>query len=386
MAHRSHRLHHRPSPSARTGACAAALLALTACGASTPDAAGTPSSAPTPSATPSPSTPPSATASASPTLAASAAPSSTDPGDPGARTLATTPAPAARVTRTHPGWALDRIDQRRRPLDGAFTTRSQGRGVTVYVVDGLFDPTHAELGGRASVGLRSGRHCVLESGIDHGLFVAGIVGGRRTGVAPQARLVSVGALAGCEGGSVDSSEAQRVARIVRALDWVATHARRPAVANLSLNVPAPAPTVRAAVARVVRAGVTVVAAAGNAGEDACRFPPAGLPSVVTVGGSTRTDRDAGLNHGRCVDLYAPAEQVRSVISPALVPGGVVTADETATSWAAPYASGVAALFLSTHPHAAPARVRRWLLAHATTGALRGDRHGSPDRLLFTGGL
>ena len=356
---------------ARVVGCAVLSVVTAACGAASPSATRTPTGSASAGASSAPATPTRATSTAPSSLGA-AAPSRA--------------ASSARVTRTHPGWALDRIDQRRRPLDGTYTTRSQGRGVTVYVVDGLFDPTNAEFGGRASVGLRSGRHCVLESGIDHGLFVAGIVGGRRTGVAPAARLVSVGALAGCEGGSTDSSEAQRVARVVRALDWVATHARRPAVANLSLNVPAPAPTLRAAVARVVRAGVTVVAAAGNGGVDACRFPPAGLPSVVTVGGSTRLDREAGLNHGRCVDLLAPAEQVRSVISPALVPGRLVTSEETATSWAAPFVSGAAALFLSAHPHAAPDRVRRWLLAHATTGALRGPRHGSPDRLLFTGGL
>src|SRR3954471_9324143 len=74
-----------------------------------------------------------------------------------------------------------------------------------------------------TVGLRSGRNCMLENGVDHGTFVAGIVAGRRTGVAPKAKLVSVGALAGCEGVSPES-EAEAVARVVRALDWVAANA------------------------------------------------------------------------------------------------------------------------------------------------------------------
>jgi hypothetical protein len=51
--------------------------------------------------------------------------------------------------------------------------------VTVYVVDGLFDVRNAEFGGRASVGLASGVACGLEDGINHGLFVAGLVAGRR---------------------------------------------------------------------------------------------------------------------------------------------------------------------------------------------------------------
>jgi len=289
------------------------------------------------------------------------------------------------VTQRRPGWALDRIDQRKRPLDSRYTVRRQGKGVTVYVVDGVFDVKNAELGGRASVGLRSGKGCVLEDGIDHGLFVAGIVGGRRTGVAKQARIVSVGAISGCEGRAGDS-QAQRSARLVRALKWVAANARRPAVVNLSLNVEAPSPTVAAAVRRVVGAGLTVVAAAGNNGEDACRYPPAGLPSVVTVAAATRKDRDAGLNHGRCVDLFAPAEGVTSVVDPGLDPDRLVRSDGAATSWAAPFVSGAAALYLSGHPSATPDKVRRWLIRSATRGALRGELHGSANRLLYVGGV
>ena len=298
---------------------------------------------------------------------------------------AASPAPAP-VTQRKPRWALDRIDQRKRPLDQRYTVRSQGKGVHVYVVDGLFDVKNAELGGRASVGLKSGRRCALESGIDHGLFVAGIIGGRQTGVAKQARIVSVGAINGCEGGSGDQTDAQRTARIVRAMDWVTKNAKRPAVVNLSLNVRGPSPTIAAAVRRMVGAGVTVVASAGNDGEDACGHPPAGLPAVVTVAAATTTDRDAGLNHGRCVDLFAPGEDVTSVVSPSLDPDRLLGSDGAATSWATPFVSGAAALYLSAHPTASPAEVQRWLVRATSKGVLAGDLHGSPNRLLHVGGL
>jgi len=361
----------KPRPRARcwsvvlTSASLAVLLALPACS----------------SATPFTSPPPTATA-------VRQTPVSTAPASEPA-TQATTGSdspPAPPVTRRKPGWALDRIDQRKRPLDLRYTVHSQGKGVTVYVVDGLFDVKNAEFAGRATVGLKSGRGCGLENGIDHGLFVAGIVAGRRTGVARKARIVSVGAIDGCEGGSGDQTEAQKTARIVRALNWVAKNAHRPAVVNLSLNAEAPAPTITAAVRRVIRAGLTVVASAGNNGRDACRYPPAGLPSVLTVAAATRKDRDAGLNHGRCVDLFAPAEDVTSVVSPDLDPDRLVTSDGAATSWAAPFVSGAAALYLSAHPTATPAGVRRWLINHATRNALHGDLHGSPNRLLYVGGL
>lgn len=290
----------------------------------------------------------------------------------------------AEVTQRNPRWALDRIDQRRRPLDKRFTTTSQGQGVTVYVVDGLFDVDNAEFGGRASEGLDVGEACGLEDGTNHGLFVSGLVAGRRTGVAKQAKIVSVGSSYGCEGGS-DATEAQVIARIVRAINWVAKNARKPAVVNLSLNLDAPAPETTAAVKRLVKAGLTVVASAGNDGEDACRHPPAGLPSVITAAASTEADKDAGLNNGRCVDLFAPAEGVTSVADPELSPNGLVTSEYAATSWAAPLVSGTAALYLSVHPTASPAEVRDWVVDNATKGVMRGNLHGSPNRLLFTGG-
>ena len=59
----------------------------------------------------------------------------------------------------------------------------------MYVVDGLFDVENAEFGGRASEGLASGEACGLEDGINHGHFVAGLVAGRHTGVAKQAKIV-----------------------------------------------------------------------------------------------------------------------------------------------------------------------------------------------------
>src|SRR5882757_4452995 len=67
-------------------------------------------SAPTPTLTPT-STPTTST----PTLTGSPSP---------------TPSIPAKVTQKNPGWALDRIDQHKRPLDKRFTTTGQGQGVT----------------------------------------------------------------------------------------------------------------------------------------------------------------------------------------------------------------------------------------------------------------
>ena len=71
--------------------------------------------------------------------------------------------------------------------------------------------------------------------------------------------------------------------------------------------------------------------------------------------------------------------------PDLSPNRLVTSEYAATSWAAPLVSGAAALYLSAHPTASPAEVRAWLVDNATKGVMRGNLHGSPNRLLFTGG-
>ncbi len=304
-------------------------------------------------------------------------------------TAAATPTPTSEPTShpaetvlRNPGWALDRIDQHQLPLDKRYRSLGQGEGVTVYIVDGLFDTTNAEFEGRASVGLDLGEPCVLEDGINHGLFVAGLVAGRRTGVATEATIVAVGSSYGCEGADAVSDQ-KMIERVVRAVDWVAENARRPAVVNLSLNADADQPELTAAIGRLVAAGLTVVGSAGNGGEDACGHPPAGLRSVVTVTGSTTSDRDAGLNYGSCVDLYAPAIDITSVVDPQLSPTRLATSDQAATSWAAPLASGVAALYLSANPTASPQQVRRWMIDNATTGAIRGSRHGTPNRLLYS---
>lgn len=324
----------------------------------------------TPAGTSTPASMPTSTSASTPTLAGTSSPTITPK--------------AIKVVQRNPGWALDRIDQRQLPFDRRYISQGEGEGVTVYIIDGLFDVKNPEFQGRASVGLKLGERCVLEDGIDHGMFVAGLVGGRHTGSAKKTKIVAVGSSYGCEGAE-QVSQKKLVKRIVRAVNWVADNASRPAVVNLSLNTDGKQPELTAAIKRLTDAGLTVVASAGNEGVNACGHAPAGLPAVITVTGSTKSDRDAGLNYGRCVDLYAPASGVTSVVDRTISSNRRARSDQAATSWAAPIASGVAALYLSSHPKASPQQVRRWVIDNATSGAIRGDRHGTPNRLLYSCG-
>ena len=270
-------------------------------------------------------------------------------------------------------WGLDRINQRRLPLDGQTPSAGNGSGVRVYVVDTGVDLNHPEFQGRVSDSY---------SGIDgssnasdcngHGTHVAGTIAGKTSGVAPAATIVPVKVLS-CNGSG-------NSLWILRGLDYVmADYAmrRQPSVVNLSLGGSVD-PALDAAIEAMVSRGITVVVAAGNNNKSACLVSPARAPSALTVGASDVLDKRASFsNHGSCLDLFAPGVGVRSAW-----PGGTYR-NLNGTSMAAPHVAGVAAHVLGQNPTLSPAQVSRKITDSATPGAVADARTGSPNRLLFS---
>ncbi|WP_327326288.1 S8 family peptidase [Streptomyces sp. NBC_01210] len=270
-------------------------------------------------------------------------------------------------------WGLDRIDQHNLPLDNSFTPKSSGRGATAYILDTGIDFDHTEFGGRAKLGYDSvgdgweGRDCH-----GHGTHVAGTVAGKTYGVARAASLVSIRVL-DCLGSGTWSS-------VIAGLDWVAAHAKHPAVLNASIGGEKSV-AVNKAVTAVSDSGVLPIVAAGNESADACDVSPASADRVVAVGASDRDDDETDFsNFGECLSLYAPGVDIVS----ANFFGGSVAL--TGTSMASPHVAGVAALYAAKHPKALPKQLAAWLEDGSTKDVLGNAGEGSPNRLLYTNGL
>ena len=296
----------------------------------------------------------------------------------------------AAATQYGATWGIDRIDQRYRPLDGAYTYNYTGSGVRAYILDTGILTSHTEFGGRASAAYDvfggNGQDCN-----GHGTHVAGTVGGSTYGVAKSVSLISVRVL-DCYGYGTWSG-------VIAGMDWVATYHVKPAVANMSLGGGA-MQSVDDAVNRMHNAGVTVVVAAGNENQSACNVSPARAANAITVGATTSTDARASFsNWGGCLDIFAPGENITSAWVGYTGGGGgggggggdgtqpfiasTNTNTISGTSMASPHVAGVAALYLQGSPSAAPATVASAIISNATTGVVTGAGTGSPNRLLYS---
>jgi subtilisin family serine protease len=276
-----------------------------------------------------------------------------------------------------PSYGLDRIDQRNRPLDQAYTYSTAASNVHAYIIDTGIRTTHTDFGTRAVSGFDAIDGGPADDCNGHGTHVAGTVGGSSYGVAKGVQLVAVRVL-NCEGSGT-------TAQVVAGIDWVTANAAKPAVANMSLGGGADT-ALDNAVTSSIASGVSYSIAAGNGlfgliALDACTQSPARVPTAITVSAVDNTDRKPSWpNRGTCVDVFAPGISITS----AWGTGDTATNTISGTSMATPHVAGAAALYLAGNPTATAAQVHAAIVGNATTGVVTNPGTGSPNRLLYTG--
>ena len=280
-----------------------------------------------------------------------------------------------------------------------------GAHVTVAVVDSGMDPTHAALKGR----ILATKDFTGGDGVDrfgHGTHVAGIIAGAKVstpdgidyrGIAFGAQLVNLRVL--------DANGAGTVADVVDAIDWAIAHREqyRIRIINLSLGAPVLQPSADdpmcEAVERATRAGILVVASAGNYGRTAdgktvlgSITTPANSAHAIAVGAldthgtADRSDDTLESYSSRGPtpydllikpDLAAPGHHIVSAEAsnaylPATYPARHVTGQGatayfqlSGTSMAAAVVSGSAALLLDERAGLRPWEVKAALQVTAT---------------------
>ncbi|NWH49079.1 PCSK9 convertase, partial [Fregata magnificens] len=270
-------------------------------------------------------------------------------------------------------WNLGRIVPPQ-PSSGTYSPPNKGDLVEIYLLDTSVQSTHREIEGRVlvtdfeSVPEEDGTrfHRQASKCDSHGTHMAGVLSGRDAGVATGANIRSLRVL-NCQGkGTVSGTliglefikatlEARPYAPLVVLLPFAGAYSR----------------VLNAGCRRMAQMGVVMVAAAGNYKDDACLYSPASEPEVITVGATNSKDQPAsigtlGTNFGRCVDLFAPGDDIIGASSDCST---CFTAQSGTSQAAAHVAGGIAAMLLSAEPQLSLAELRQRLLHFATKNVM-----------------
>ena len=162
----------------------------------------------------------------------------------------------------------------------------------------------------------------------HGTMTSGLI----HLVAPRAKILPLKAFS--------SDGTGNLSNIIAALYYAVQHHAN--VVNMSFDIPAFSPALNQAAAYANKAGVVLVAAAGNGSTSAPVYPAALNSYVVGIASTTNWDsRSSFSNYGsRDVWIGAPGENIVSTF-----PGGTY-ASASGTSFSSPIVAGTVSLMLS----------------------------------------
>jgi len=240
-----------------------------------------------------------------------------------------------RQSAQEPSWGHDRI----RASELWHVTR--GQGSKIGIIDTGIDSNHPDLRGAlaGAINTMDGVSSFKDDN-GHGTLVAGVIAARDNnigvvGVAPEGMLYVARAL--------DETGSGNLSDVIEAIEWCLDQGVD--VINLSLGTSTQTASLQRAVDAASRAGVLMVAAAGNAGpEDNTVVYPAAYDTVIAVGAVDQENLVPGFSsRGPEVDLVAPGVAIRSTWPRRRY------READGTSLATPFASGTVALYASLFP-------------------------------------
>lgn len=266
-------------------------------------------------------------------------------------------------------WGIDRIDQPNLPLDGQYSSVVNGLDTNVYILDTGIFTGHNEFEGRASwaytaPGVTGGN----DDNHGHGTYMAGLVGAKAYGVAPQSKLHSVKVL--------DSTGSGTLADLLSGLEYVQHNHQWPAVALVGVNLPQ-STILTDAIDSLVDWGVSVAVPAGDESKDKCDSGLNNTKAMVVAASSLYDEASPYTNHGGCVDMYAPGLWVKSTWHS--TPNANNTMSHSPV--AAAHVAGAMALVRGDGAFCSAQEVNEKLVAYARFGELDNVPSGTVNRLL-----
>lgn len=230
------------------------------------------------------------------------------------------------------------------------------RSVKVAVIDQGADRSHPELNGQLLPGYNTVNPINQGSPDFHGTHVSGILAAKKNnavggyGVNPNADLLNIDVFDRA-GGAYDFAIADAI------LYAVENDAK---VINMSIGGSMPSPLIEDAVKKAIEANVTIVASAGNNGDNSLNYPAA-FEGVISVGSTNKKNKLSSYSsYGPSVDIVAPGEKVYAPIYEYERKSSFDYL--SGTSMASPVVAGVASLLLAKYPSLTPAQVE-YVLEH-----------------------
>ncbi|GLZ29467.1 serine protease [Lentzea sp. NBRC 105346] len=242
-----------------------------------------------------------------------------------------------------------------------------GKGVTVAVLDGGYDPTHPDLQGKV-VEAKDFTQRGVKDTYGHGTHVAGTIAGQGSygGTAPDAKLLI---------GKVCGDETCEDSAILEAMEWAAPKAK---IVNLSLGGEATDGTdpISLAVNRLTEQyGTLFVIAAGNEGGAMTVGTPAAADAALAVGSVSKKDalsrfssRGPRVNDMAVKpEIVAPGEAIgaaRAKDTSMGTPINDLYTRASGTSMATPHVAGAAAVLAQQHPEWRAPQLKAALMSSA----------------------